>query len=224
MQGHVSAAPDFEGYVCYFGSLHPAFEMSCETEYLGKNSFWFFRKRGLSRFGLCFIFLKVSVQIFGKCRPMSPNQLTFLLKWRSGQPKVFALSCVWLVSLIVNEKGVVSSSREECSWINTYFRSTAVLGFACASFRRLRMVLSLFTSCVWDVLRYRILRKTAFDFFGNVVFVVLYCVQLFWWFSYKPSENYWAISPKGKHKLSKTTLSTFQKGLFELWWACWPWL
>ena len=91
-----------------------------------------------------------------------------------------------------------------------------MLGFACASFRRLRLVLWLFTSRVLDVLRYRILRRTAFDFFGNVVFVVLYCVQLFWWFSYKPSEKRWAISPKGKHKLSKTTFSTFQKCLFEL--------
>ena len=42
---------------------------------------------------------------------------------------------------------------------------------------------------VSDVLRYRILKKTAFDFFGNVVSVVLYCVQLFWWFSHKPSKN-----------------------------------
>ena len=34
MQSQVSAAPDFEGYVWYFGSLHPAFEMSCAIEYL----------------------------------------------------------------------------------------------------------------------------------------------------------------------------------------------
>ena len=96
------------------------------------------------------------------------------------------------------------------------FRSNAELSFGCASCRRLRLVLWLFTSCVWAVLRYRILIKTAFDFFGNVAFVFLYCVQLFWWFSYKPPEKYWATSPKGKHKLSKTTLSTFQKCLFEL--------
>ena len=34
MQSHVSAAPVLEGYVWYFGSLHPAFEMSCDIEYL----------------------------------------------------------------------------------------------------------------------------------------------------------------------------------------------
>ena len=39
---------------------------------------------------------------------------------------------------------------------------------------------------------------------------------MFWWFSYKPSEQNWAISPKRKHQLSKMTLSTFQKSLFEL--------
>ena len=89
--------------------------------------------------------------------------------------------------------------------------SNAESRFGCASFRTLRLVLWLFTSCVWDVLRYRILKKTAFDFFGNVVSVVLYCVQLFWWFSHKPSEKYWPISPKAKHKISKKTLSTFQK-------------
>ena len=34
MQSHVSAAPVLEGYVSYFGSLHPAFEMSFDIEYL----------------------------------------------------------------------------------------------------------------------------------------------------------------------------------------------
>ena len=34
MQSHVLAAPVLEGYIWYFGSLHPAFEMSCDTEYL----------------------------------------------------------------------------------------------------------------------------------------------------------------------------------------------
>ena len=96
------------------------------------------------------------------------------------------------------------------------FCSNAESRFGRASFRRLGLVLWLFTFCDWDVLRYRILVKTAFDFFGNVVLVVLYCMQLFWWFSCNPSEKFWAISPKGKHKLSKTTLSTFQNCLFEL--------
>ena len=96
------------------------------------------------------------------------------------------------------------------------FCSNAESRFGCTIFRRLGLVLWLFTSCVWDVLWYRILIKTAFDLFGNVVFVVLYCIDLFSWFSYKPSEKWWTISPKGKHQLSKMTLSTIQKCLFEL--------
>ena len=48
-----------------------------------------------------------------------------------------------------------------------------------------------------------------------MVSVVLFCVQLFWWISHKPSEKYWAISPKAKHKISKKTLRTFQKYAFS---------
>ena len=48
-----------------------------------------------------------------------------------------------------------------------------------------------------------------------MVSVILYCVQVFWWISHKPSEKYWAILPKAKHKNSKKTLSTFQNCLFE---------
>ena len=194
------------------------FKSIWDIEYqLLKKQFFIFWKRDLCRVLDCvhsfWRFLYKSWKNVGQCHQ---NQLPFLVKWLWGQPKAFALSCAWLVYLVLNEKRAVRSSRDYCSWINTSFCSTAVLGFACASFRRLRMVLWLFTSCVWDVLRYRILRKTTFDFLGNVVFVVLYCVQLFWWFSYKPSENIWAISPKGKHKISRTTLSTFQNCLFEL--------
>ena len=59
------------------------------------------------------------------------------------------------------------------------------------------------------------LKKQLLIFLGNVVFIVLFCVQLFWWFSHKPSEKCWAIWPKAKHKISKKTMSMLQKGLFE---------
>ena len=65
------------------------------------------------------------------------------------------------------------------------FCSTSESLFGRASFRWLGFLLWLLTSCVWDVLWYRIFIKTAFVS--------------------------WA-----KQKLSKTTLSTFQKCLFEL--------
>ena len=43
LQSHVLAALFFEGYVWYFSSLHPAFEMSWDIEYY-KNSFCFLSK------------------------------------------------------------------------------------------------------------------------------------------------------------------------------------
>ena len=89
MQSHVLAALFFERHFRYFGSLHPAFEMSCDTEYLLKK--------------------------------------LFLEAWSSS----FCIVC-------------------DC----------------------------------FDVFR-------------------------------ETSEKNWAISPKVKHQFSKTTLSTFQKGLFE---------
>ena len=66
MQSHVLAALCFERYVRYFGSLHPAFEMSCDTECLEKNSFRFFRTRGLRRFVLCAIVLRIFIQTLRK--------------------------------------------------------------------------------------------------------------------------------------------------------------
>ena len=129
--------------------------------------------------------------------------------------KIVFLSSAGLFSLVVTKKNLfwelAQISLHETIRV---FCSNAESRFGCPFFRTLRSVLWLFTSCVWDVLRYRILVETAFDFFGNVVFVVLYCMQWFWWFSYKPSEKFWAISPKEKHQLSKMTLSTFQKCLF----------
>ena len=201
MQSHISAVPDFEGYVWYFGSLHPAFEMSCDIEYLYKqllfleqntnfpkrrwvrsknvclssaflfffgcnkknvfrtsshlstwnntcflfkcrvmlglrslsqaafdNGFWvvylrytvtIVKKSTSSFFGnVIFVvldcvhsfwtFLYKSLKNVGQCHQ---NHLTFLIKWLWGRPKVFALSCASHVSLVVNEKAVVRSSR-----------------------------------------------------------------------------------------------------------------
>ena len=66
MQKHVSAALVFESYVWYFHSLHLAFEMSCDTEYLKKTASDFFRKRGLGRFVLCAIVFMIFAQTFRK--------------------------------------------------------------------------------------------------------------------------------------------------------------
>ena len=200
MQRHVSAAPLFERYVWYFGSLHPAFEMSCDTEYLRKQLLIFSETWSPSFCIVC--------NCFDDFRTNLPKNIgQFHRKQNTKFPKRR-----WVRSKKLFRE------LPQISLLGTIrvFCSNAESSFGCASFRTLRLVLWLFTSCVWDVLRYQTLIKTAFDFFGNVVFVVLYYVQLFWWFSYKPSEKYWAIWPKGKHQVSKKTLSTFQKCLFEL--------
>ena len=99
MPRHLLAAVFFERYVRYFGSLPPAFEMSCDTEHLEKNSFWFFRKRGLRRFGLCAIVLMIFVQtvrkimgdLTGRTTPTLQNDVEYVPK-RS----VWALLCFFL--------------------------------------------------------------------------------------------------------------------------------
>ena len=68
-----------------------------------KKQFFIFWKGGLRRFGLCTFFLKVSVQIFEKCRPMSPKPINVPLKMtlREAQSLRFELcfacfsSCEW---------------------------------------------------------------------------------------------------------------------------------
>ena len=70
-----------------------------------KKHFFVFWKRGLRRFGLYTFFLKLSVQIFEKCRPMSPKPIKIPLKMtlREAQSLRFELcfacfsSCEWKV-------------------------------------------------------------------------------------------------------------------------------
>ena len=200
MQSHVLAALVFERYVWYFGSLHPAFEMSCDTEYLKKQLLIFSETWSPSFCLVCNCFDEFRTNLPKKIGQFHRKQNTKFPKRRWVRSKKFFRE--------LPQTSLLGTIRVFCS--------NAESRFGCASFRTLRLVLWLFTSCVWDVLRYRMLKKTAFDFFGNVVSVVLYCVQLFWWFSHKPSEKYWPISPKAKHQVSKKTLSTFQKCLFEL--------
>ena len=52
MQSHVSAAPVLKGYVWYFGSLHPAFEMSCDIEYSWKQLLFLKENRNIPKWRL----------------------------------------------------------------------------------------------------------------------------------------------------------------------------
>ena len=54
-----------ESYVSYFGYLHPAFEMSCDTEHLLQQPLIFW-KSDLRRFVMCAIVLMIFVQTFRK--------------------------------------------------------------------------------------------------------------------------------------------------------------
>ena len=162
------------------------------------HSFWRFLYRSLKNVGQC-----------------HQNQLTFFLKWRWWRPKVFGLSCAWLVSPVVNEK-VLWEVRE----INVRELIPIFVRLQCWLLPAL-----VFECCVWYFgslhpafgmswdIEYL---KNSFSFFRKrglrrcvlCAIVLMIFVQT--------SEKNWAISPKRKHKLSEMTLSTFQKCLFEL--------
>ena len=169
MQSHVLAALVFERYVWYFGSLHPAFEMSCDTEYLKKQLLIFSETWSPSFCIVCNCFDDFRTNLPKNIGQFHRKQNTKIPKkrWVRSKKLFRELPQISLLGTI------------------RVFCSNAESSFGCARLRRLRLVLWLFTSCVWDVLCYRILIKTAFVS--------------------------WA-----KQKLSKTTLSTFQKCLFEL--------
>ena len=181
-----------------------------------KKQLFIFWKRGLSRFGLCTFFLKASVQICQKCQPMSPKPINIPLKMtlKEAQSLRFELcfacfsSCEWkscCEKFEINVRELIPFFVRLQCWV----LPALVFGGYVWYFGSLHPAFEM--SCDSECLE-----KQLLIFFGNVVFVLLYCVQLFWWFSYKSSEKYWAISPNGKHRPSKTTLSTFQKCLFEL--------
>ena len=119
---HVLAAVFFEHYVRYFGSLHPAFEMSCDTEYLEKSSFWFFRKRGLRRFGLCANVLIIFVQTVRQKNGRSHRkENTNFAKWRWVRSKNICSSSALLFFLVVTKKYVLRTSWGPSTWNNTCF-------------------------------------------------------------------------------------------------------
>ena len=101
--------------------------------------------------GFCTIPWKISAE---QSSP-KPNYIPFKITLRAVQNTCFELcsACFSLVRI----------SRDQSSWKSTYLCSTAVSGLACDSYRKLRFILWLFTSCVWDNLRYWISIKTAFD-------------------------------------------------------------
>ena len=167
MQSHVLAALFFaERYVRYFGSLHPAFEMSCDTEYLKKQLLIFSETWSPSFFIVCNCFddfrtnlPKISGQFHRSKTQNFQKDVEYVPKksfW--ALVGLILWLCIKMMFWELAEISLHETIRVACS--------NAESRFGCAIFpRTLRSVLWLFTSCVWDVLRYRILIKTAFDFF-----------------------------------------------------------
>ena len=77
------------------------------------------------------------------------------------------LSSARLDSLIVNKKLFWELAEVSLHETTIVFCSNAKSRFGCAIFRTRRSVPWLFTSCVWDVLRYRILRKKQLLIFSE---------------------------------------------------------
>ena len=75
MPSHVLAALFLERYVRYFGSLHPAFEICCDTEYL-KKLLMIFSETGLRRFVFCAIVLMIFAQSFRKILGVFTESIT----------------------------------------------------------------------------------------------------------------------------------------------------
>ena len=138
--------------------------MSCDTEYLKKQLLIFPETWSPSFCIVCNCFDDFRTSLPKNIGRFHRKQNTKFPKRRRVRSKNVSLSAALLFSLIVKKW---FWELPQISLIGTLrvFCSNAKSRFGCASFRRLRLVLSLFTSCVWDVLRYRILKKTAFDFF-----------------------------------------------------------
>ena len=83
-------------------------------------------------------------------------------KRRWVRPKNVCLSSALIFSLVVTKKIVLRTSWDLIILNKKCYFSNAESRFGCTRLRRLRLVLWFFTSCVWDVLWYRILIKTAF--------------------------------------------------------------
>ena len=122
MPSHVLAALFFERYVRYFGSLHPAFEMSCDTEYLEKKQPLIFSKTWSSSFWIV-------CNCFDDFRTNRPKNIgrshrkenTNFAKWRWVRSKNISSSSALLFSLVVTKKYVLRTSWGLSIWNNTCF-------------------------------------------------------------------------------------------------------
>ena len=121
MPSHLLAAVFFERYVRYFGSLPPAFEMSCDTEYLKKQLLNFSETWSSSFWIVCNCF-----DDFRANRPKSNGRShrkenTNFAKWRWVRSKNICSSSALLFPLVVTKKYVLRTSWGLSTWNNTCF-------------------------------------------------------------------------------------------------------
>ena len=217
MQNHVLAALIFDRYVRYFGSLHPSFEMSCDTEYLERKILTF-SETWSSSFCIvnnCLDDFCTNLRIFFGQFHRKKNTNFPKLRWERS--KKVCLSSALIFSLVVTKKYVLRTSWGLSAWNNTFFLFNCRVTFRLRQFSKAKFgTLALYIlglRCLAIPNTYKNSFRFSFRKRGLRRFV-LYAIVLM--FFVRTFQKKWAISPHGKHQLSKTTLSTFQKSLFGL--------
>ena len=119
MQSHVLAALVFERSVWYFGSLHPAFEMSCDTECLKKQLLIFSETWSPSFCIVCNCFDDFRTKLPKNIGQFHRKQNTKFPKRRWVRSKNVCLSSALLFSLVVTKKYVLITSWGLSTWNNT---------------------------------------------------------------------------------------------------------
>ena len=140
-QSHVLAALFSERYVRYFGSLHPAFEMSCDTEYLEKKQLLIFSETWSS--SLCIV-----CNCFDDFRTNPPKSFgrfhwkknTNFPKWRLVRSKKVCLRSALLFSSVVTQNMFWELTFGLCIWNNRCFLFNCRVTFGLRQFSKVRFV------------------------------------------------------------------------------------
>ena len=139
MQSHVLAALFFQRYVWYFGSLLPAFDISCDTEYLEKKQLLIFSETWSLSFCIVCNCLDDFPTNFPKNFGRSHRKKnTNFPKWRWIQSKKVYLSSALLFSLVVTQKYVLRTYWGLSTWNNTCFLFKNRVTFRLRQFSKVR--------------------------------------------------------------------------------------
>ena len=115
------ACAGFHDYVWHFGSLHPAFEMSCDTEYLEKTAFDFLETWSPSFWIVCNCFDDFRTNHPKKNGRSHRKENTNFPKRRLVRSKNVCLSSALLFCLAVTTKNVLRPYWDLSTWNNACF-------------------------------------------------------------------------------------------------------